>query len=301
EIALAGARIAREAAGEGFVVGAMGPGTRSITVTRNVTFDDVRAAYALQANALVEGGVDALLLETQQDTLNLKAAALGVRDALAAAGADRPLMVSATIEPMGTMLAGQGVEALYVALQHLEVFSIGLNCATGPEFMTDHLRTLAELATCFVTVYPNAGLPDERGQYGETPESLALKMRRFVDERWVNVVGGCCGTTPGLDVCLANPDRDETADMDRFMAALTRKVKVPLMIDSTDAAVIELALRHCQGKAIVNSINLEDGEERFEKVCPLLRTYGAAVIVGCIDEDKQQGMAVTAGRKLAIA
>src|SRR5438034_7343589 len=206
-------------------------------------------------------------------------------------------------------------------------------------------------------------------------------MRRFVDERWVNVVGGCCGTTPEhiralaamvrrqrprvtagvepqavsgievlypaddnrpifvgertnvigsrrfkelivagqveeaaeigraqvkntahvLDVCLANPDRDEAADMDRFMAALTRKVKVPLMIDSTDAAVIELALRHCQGKAIVNSINLEDGEERFEKVCPLLRTYGAAVIVGCIDEDKQQGMAVTAGRKLAIA
>src|SRR5216117_596438 len=381
EIALAGARIAREAAGEGFVVGAMGPGTRSITVTRNVTFDDVRAAYALQANALVEGGVDALLLETQQDTLNLKAAALGVRDALAAAGADRPLMVSATIEPMGTMLAGQGVEALYVALQHLEVFSIGLNCATGPEFMTDHLRTLAELATCFVTVYPNAGLPDERGQYGETPESLAFKMRRFVDERWVNVVGGCCGTTPEhiralaamvrrqrprvtagvepqavsgievlypaddnrplfvgertnvigsrrfkelivagefeeaaeigraqvkngaqvLDVCLANPDRDEAADMERFMAQLTRKVKVPLMIDSTDAGVIELALRHCQGKAIVNSINLEDGEERFAKVVPLLRTYGGAVVVGTIDEDKRQGMAVTRARKLAIA
>src|SRR5437867_3814910 len=286
EIALAGARIAREAAGEGFVVGAMGPGTRSITVTRNVTFDDVRAAYALQANALVEGGVDALLLETQQDTLNLKAAALGVRDALAAAGADRPLMVSATIEPMGTMLAGQGVEALYVALQHLEVFSIGLNCATGPEFMTDHLRTLAELATCFVTVYPNAGLPDERGQYGEAAEIGRAQVKN---------------TAHVLDVCLANPDRDEAADMDRFMAALTRKVKVPLMIDSTDAAVIELALRHCQGKAIVNSINLEDGEERFEKVCPLLRTYGAAVIVGCIDEDKQQGMAVTAGRKLAIA
>src|SRR5262249_31071931 len=96
-------------------------------------------------------------------------------------------------------------------------------------------------------------------------------------------------------------DRDEAADMDAFMGIVTRKVKVPLMIDSTDAAVIELALRHCQGKAIVNSINLEDGEERFEKVCPLLRTYGAAVIVGCIDEDKQQGMAVTAGRKLAIA
>src|SRR6058998_1990561 len=381
EIALAGARIAREAAGEGFVVGAMGPGTRSITVTRNVTFDDVRAAYALQANALVEGGVDALLLETQQDTLNLKASALGVRDALAAAGADRPLMVSATIEPMGTMLAGHGVEALYVALQHLGLFSIGLNCATGPEFMTDHLRSLAAIATCWTSVYPNAGLPDERGQYGETPQSLALKLARFVDERWVNLVGGCCGTTPEhiraiarlvagkpprvpataepqgvsgievlypgddnrpvfvgertnvigsrkfkelvvadrfedaaeigraqvrasaqvLDVCLANPDRDEAADMDRFMRELTRRVKVPLMIDSTDGAVLELALRHCQGKAIVNSINLEDGEERFERVAPLLRAYGAAVVVGCIDENKQQGMAVSRQRKLAIA
>jgi 5-methyltetrahydrofolate--homocysteine methyltransferase len=282
---------------------------------------------------------------------------------------------------MGTMLAGQGVEPLYVALQHLGLFSIGLNCGTGPEFMTDHLRTLAGMATCFVSVYPNAGLPDERGQYGETPESVAFKMRRFVDEGWVNLVGGCCGTTPAhiralaamvrgraprtpaarepqavsglevlypaednraifvgertnvigsrrfkdlivaedyesaaeigraqvrggaqvLDVCLANPDRDEATDVERFMANLTRKVKVPLMIDSTDARVLELALRHCQGKAIVNSINLEDGQERFERVCPLLRAYGAAVIIGCIDEDKQQGMAVTRARKLAIA
>src|SRR5438552_4087230 len=259
--------------------------------------------------------------------------------------------------------------------------SLGLNCATGPEFMTDHLRSLSEMATCLVTVYPNAGLPDERGHYEETPESLALKMRRFVEEGWVNAVGGCCGTTPAhitalsrivgdhaprrpsasraaavsgiealypaddnrpvlvgertnvigsrkfkdlivedkfeegsevgraqvkggaqvLDVCLANPDRDEMADMDRFMEQVTRKVKVPLMIDSTYAVVIERALRACQGKAIVNSINLEDGEERFEKVVPLLRTYGGAVVVGCIDEDKQQGMAVTRARKLAVA
>ncbi len=381
EITRTAAGLAREAAGDAFVAGSMGPGTRSISVTRNVTFAEVREGYALQARALIDGGADALLLETQQDTLNLKAAAIGIRRAIAASGRDVPLMVSITIEPTGTMLAGQGVEALYVALQHLGVFSIGLNCSTGPEFMTDHLRTLAQMATCFVSVYPNAGLPDERGQYGETPESLAFKMRRFVDEGWVNVVGGCCGTTAEhvralarlvsgrvprvpprdepqavsgvevlyptednravfvgertnvigsrrfkeliveerfeeaaeigraqvrgsaqvLDVCLANPDRDETRDMDRFMAALTRMVKVPLMIDSTDAAVIELALQQCQGKAIVNSINLEDGEERFERVCPLLRTYGAAVVVGCIDEDKQQGMAVTAGRKLAIA
>jgi 5-methyltetrahydrofolate--homocysteine methyltransferase len=394
EITLAAARIAREAAddrrgaaddrgdaGDRFVLGAMGPSTRSISITRNVTFDEVREGYAAQARALIEGGVDALLLETGQDTLNLKAAAIGVRAAMAEHGVELPLMVSATIEPMGTMLAGQSVEALYISLQHLGLFSIGLNCATGPEFMTDHLRTLAGMATCFVSVYPNAGLPDERGQYGETPDSLAFKLRRFVQEGWVNVVGGCCGTTPAhireiarlvrgraprvpaasepqgisgvevfyptddnravfvgertnvigsrrfkelivgeqfedaaeigraqvrggaqvLDVCLANPDRDEADDMNRFMTHLTRKVKVPLMIDSTDAAVLELALRHCQGKAVVNSINLEDGEERFDKVGPLIRTYGAAVIVGCIDEDKQQGMAVTRARKLAIA
>ncbi|HBH04496.1 MAG TPA: methionine synthase [Candidatus Rokubacteria bacterium] len=381
EIARAGARLAREAAGDGFVVGAMGPGTRSISVTRNVTFDEVLAAYEVQARALADGGVDALLLETCQDTLNVKAAALGVRRALAAAGAELPLWVSGTIEPTGTMLAGQGVEALYVALEHLDLFAIGLNCATGPEFMTDHLRSLAAMSTRFVSVYPNAGLPDERGQYAETPGSLAFKLRRFVDEGWVNLVGGCCGTTPAhiraiaelvrgrpprvpssrepqavsgievvyptddtrplfvgertnvigsrrfkelvvaerfeeaaeigraqvrngaqvLDVCLANPDRDEAADTDRFLARLTRMVKVPLMIDSTDAGVIELALRHCQGKAIVNSVNLEDGEERFARVVPLLKAYGGAVVVGCIDEDKQQGMAVTRQRKLAIA
>jgi 5-methyltetrahydrofolate--homocysteine methyltransferase len=360
-------------AGERFVVGAMGPSTRSISVTRNVTFDQVREAYALQAAALIAGGVDALLLETVQDTLNVKAAAIGVRSAMREAGVELPLMISITIEPMGTMLAGQGVEALYVALEHLDLFSIGLNCATGPEFMTDHLRSLAAMSTRCVSVYPNAGLPDERGQYAETPASLAYKMTRFVDEGWVNFIGGCCGTTPAhiralkalvsgraprvpaareaqavsgievfypaddnrplfvgertnvigsrrfkelvvadqfedaaeigraqvkngaqvLDVCLANPDRDEPADMDRFMTQVTRKVKVPLMIDSTDAAVIEAALRHCQGKSIVNSINLEDGEERFEKVVPLLHTYGGAVVVGCIDEDKRQGMAVT--------
>ena len=388
EVTLAGARLARAAADSRttearprFVLGAMGPGTRTITVTGGVTFDEVLDAYYRQARALVEGGVDALLLETCQDTLNVKAAAIGIRRAMAEAGHQLPLMVSGTIEPMGTMLAGQGVDALYASLEHLDLFSIGLNCATGPEFMTDHLRSLSDIATCFVTAYPNAGLPDERGHYEETPESLALKMRRFIEEGWVNAIGGCCGTTPAhiaalsriadgrsprrpaasraaaisgieavypaddnrpllvgertnvigsrkfkelivadkfeeaaevgraqvkggaqvVDVCLANPDRDELRDMERFMARLTRMVKVPLMIDSTDAAVLESALKTCQGKAIVNSINLEDGLERFDRVVPLLKTYGGAVVVGCIDEDKQQGMAVTRARKLAVA
>src|SRR5499425_258948 len=323
DITLAAARIAREAADSAstadrprFVLGAMGPGTRTITVSAGVTFDQVLDAYFRQARALIEGGVDALLLETCQDTLNVKAAAIGLRQAMAEAGRELPLMVSGTVEPMGTMLAGQGVDALYASIEHLDVFSIGLNCATGPEFMTDHLRTLSEIATCSVTVYPNAGLPDEHGHYEETPDSLALKMRRFVDEGWVNAIGGCCGTTPAhiralaqiarghaprrpassraaavsgieafypaddnrpllvgertnvigsrkfkdlivadrfeeaaevgraqvkggaqvVDVCLANPDRDELRDMDRFMAHETRMVKVPLMIDSTDAA-----------------------------------------------------------------
>jgi 5-methyltetrahydrofolate--homocysteine methyltransferase len=381
EICRAAARLARAAVGEAFVLGAMGPSTRTITVTRNVTFDEVRAAYRVQAAGLIAGGVDALLLETGQDTLNLKAAALGVRDAQRDAAVELPLLVSGTIEPTGTMLAGQGVEALWTSLEHLDPLAIGLNCSTGPEFMTDHLRSLSALATAFTSVYPNAGLPDERGQYGETPASLAFKLTRFLDEGWVNMVGGCCGTTPAhiaaiaamargrsprvppatlapavsgievlyptddnrpvfvgertnvigsrkfkelvvggrfddaaeigraqvkagaqvLDVCLANPDREEAADMDRFMDELTRRIKVPLMLDSTDAAVLEVALRHCQGKAIVNSINLEDGEERFEKVAPLLRQYGGAVVVGCIDEDKQQGMAVSRARKLAVA
>jgi 5-methyltetrahydrofolate--homocysteine methyltransferase len=388
DITLAAARLCRAAVDRAsapirprFAIGAMGPGTRTISVTANVTFEEVRDGYYRQARALIEGNMDALLLETCQDTLNVKAAAIGAKQAMAEAGVDLPLMISGTVEPMGTMLAGQGVDALYASLEHLDLFSIGLNCATGPEFMTDHLRTLSEIATCFVTVYPNAGLPDEHGHYEETAESLAHKMRRFVEEGWVNAVGGCCGTTPDhtralaglvagrvprvpaadrapavsgiepvypsedlrpvivgertnvigsrrfkaliveekfeeaseigraqvkggaqvLDVCLANPDRDEAADVDRFMDFVTRKVKAPLMIDSTDARVLELALKKCQGKALVNSINLEDGEERFERVVPLLHTYGGAVVVGCIDEDKQQGMAVTRQRKLAIA
>ena len=203
DITLAAARICRAAVDRvdttdrpRFAIGAMGPGTRTITVTANVTFEEVRDGYYRQARALIEGGVDALLLETCQDTLNVKAAAIGVRQAMTEAGVDLPLMVSGTIEPMGTMLAGQDVDALYASLEHLGLFSIGLNCATGPEFMTDHLRTLSDVATCFVSVYPNAGLPDEHGHYEETAESLAHKMRRFVEEGWVNVVGGCCGTTP---------------------------------------------------------------------------------------------------------
>jgi 5-methyltetrahydrofolate--homocysteine methyltransferase len=388
EISRASAKIARKAADElstperpRFVAGSMGPTTKTLSVTGGATFDGLREAYAEQAQGLLEGGADLLLLETTQDTLNLKAGLIGVDEAFQRVGFRVPVMVSVTIETMGTMLAGQGIEALYLALEQRELFSIGLNCATGPDFMTDHIRTLAGLSRFAVSCIPNAGLPDEHGKYHETPESLAKKLGRFVDEGWVNVVGGCCGTTPEhirklaealagkaprkakparrsavsgleplaieedrrpylvgertnvigsrlfknmivegkweeaaevgrrqarygahiLDVCLANPDREEKADMIALLDQLVKKVKLPLMIDTTDAAVLEEGLLRCQGKAIVNSINLEDGEERFEKIVPLIKKYGAAVVVGTIDEDKAQGMAVTAQRKLAVA
>ncbi|PRX40471.1 methionine synthase (B12-dependent) [Planifilum fimeticola] len=361
-----------------FVLGAMGPTTKTLSLTGGVTFDGLVDAYREQARGLLLGGVDALLLETAQDTLNVKAGGIGIRRAFEELGREVPLIISGTIEPMGTMLAGQNIEAFYLSVEHLKPVAVGLNCATGPEFMRDHLRTLSGLARCAVSCYPNAGLPDEEGRYHETPRALASKLAAFADAGWLNIAGGCCGTTPEhtralaealrgkrprrpisshppavsgveavfleednrpllvgertnvigsrkfreliadgryeeaaeiarrqvkggaqiIDVCLADPDRDELEDMERFLEHAVKKVKVPLMIDSTDPAVVERALTHSQGKAIINSINLEEGEERFAAVVPLLRLYGAAVVVGTIDEE---GMAVDRDRKLAVA
>ena len=383
------AQLARRAADEfsttakpRFVAGSMGPTTKSITVTGGVTFDQLREAYYVQAKALVEGGADILLLETCQDTRNIKAGVLAIERLMRERGERIPLMISATIEAMGTMLAGQDVEALWASLQHLDLLSIGLNCATGPEFMTDHLRTLQTLSHRFISCYPNAGLPDEEGKYLESPESLASQLERFVQHGWLNIVGGCCGTTEQhiraiaqavegkpprrppepshrvfysgieaveaedstrpllvgertnvigsrhfkkmvaeekwdeatevarwqvkngahiVDVCLQTTERDELKDIQPFYERLIRKIKVPVMIDTTDARAAELALTYCQGRSIINSINLEDGEEKFAKVCPLARSFGAAVIVGCIDEDPVQAQAFTRERKLAIA
>ena len=364
-----------------FVAGSMGPTTKTITVTGGVTFDELAENFAVQAEGLIEGGSDVLLLETAQDTLNLKAAVVGVRRALEKLGADLPLMVSGTIEPMGAMLAGQGVEALYTSLEHVDLLSIGLNCATGPRFMTDHIRSLSEIAHTHISCVPNAGLPDEEGRYNESPAAVAAVLRNFAEEGWINILGGCCGTTPEyitaiaeatkdckprvpngsarfhvsgveyleitsdnrpimvgertnvigsrkfkrligegkfeeaaeiarkqvrggaqiIDACLANPDREELDDMIQFLERLTKQVKATIMVDSTDSEVIEEALRRCQGKCVINSINLEDGEERFEEVVPIAKRYGAALVVGCIDDDPDQGMAVTVERKLEVA
>ncbi|MGI6185219.1 MAG: homocysteine S-methyltransferase family protein, partial [Brevibacillus sp.] len=215
EINIAAARLAREAADAystpewpRYVAGSMGPTTKTLSLTGGVTFEELVEAYYRQAKGLLIGGVDALLLETSQDTLNVKAGGIGIRRAFAELGREVPVMISGTIEPMGTTLAGQTIEAFYVSLEHLKPITIGLNCATGPEFMRDHLRTLANLAQCGVSCYPNAGLPDENGHYHETPNGLAAKMRAFAEQGWLNVAGGCCGTTPEHIRALAEALKD---------------------------------------------------------------------------------------------
>ena len=364
-----------------FVAGSMGPTTKTISVTGGISFEELAESYQEQAAGLIEGGADVLLLETSQDTLNVKAGLEGIHRAFAELGRVVPVAVQGTIEPMGTLLAGQDAEAFYTSLAHRDLLWVGFNCATGPEFMTDHVRTLASLSRFAVACVPNAGLPDENGNYNETPEMIASTLGRFLESGWVNLVGGCCGTGPEhvrllvqavagkaprqpyeppasrvsgiealvidddlrpaivgertnvlgsrrfrrligegnfeeaaevgrrqvrsgahvLDVCLQDPDRDELADVNAFLDLLTRKVKAPIMIDSTDAHVIEEALKRLQGKSIINSINLEDGEVRFQAVVPLARRYGAALVVGCIDDDKLQAQAITRQRKLEVA
>lgn len=361
-----------------FVAGAMGPTTKNISVTGGVTFDQLVESYGEQALGLLEGGADLLLVETAQDLLNVKAAGVGIQQAFTAVGRQVPVIISGTIEPMGTTLAGQTIEAFYLAVEHLQPLAVGLNCATGPEFMRDHLRSLGDVAVTGVSCYPNAGLPDEEGHYHETPSSFARKLADFADHGWINLVGGCCGTTPDhirelaiavrgkvpralaashapgvsgleavfvepdnrpilvgertnvigsrkfkrliadgqiesasevaraqvksgaqvIDICLADPDREELDDMRAFLPYVVRKVKVPLMIDSTDVQVVELGLKHSQGKAIINSTNLEDGEPRLAQYARLATKYGAALVVGTIDES---GMAVTRERKLEVA
>ena len=147
----------------------MGPTTKTISVTGGVTFDQMREAYAEQAEGLLLGGADLLILETAQDTLNIKSGIIGIHEAFQKTGVSVPVIISGTIETMGTTLAGQGIEALYVSLAHNDLLAIGLNCATGPDFMTDHIRTLSQLSRFPVLCMPNAGLPDEEGRYNETP------------------------------------------------------------------------------------------------------------------------------------
>ncbi len=383
------ARLARQAADEfstpqrpRFVAGAMGPTTKAISVTGGVTFQELISNFYQQARGLIEGGVDVLLVETCQDTRNVKAALIAIEQLRRECGERVAVIVSGTIEATGTMLAGQTAEAFCASLAHADLLALGLNCATGPEFMTDHLRTISQISPFPVICCPNAGLPNEEGLYLETPYALCAQLGRFLDHDWLNLVGGCCGTTPEhirvlveraasarprplpggarrtyysgielveadensrplivgertnvigsrlfknlvaeekweeatdiarrqvkngahvIDVCLQSADRDEMRDIPPFYEKLIAKIKAPLMIDTTDPMAVELALTYCQGKSIINSVNLEDGEEKFATICPLARRYGAAVVVGCIDEDPLQAQAFTRERKLAVA
>ena len=323
KISRVAAELARKAADEfsktgkpRFVAGSMGPTTKAISVTGGITFEQLRNNYYEQAAGLIEGGADVLLLETCQDTRNIKAGVLAIRELGRELGSPIPLMISVTIEAMGTMLAGQSIEALWVSLDHVDLISLGLNCATGPEFMTDHIRTLQSLTNRAVSCYPNAGLPNEEGLYAETPTSLAEQLDRFIERGWLNMVGGCCGTTEKhiraiaqmaegkkprrapepnhravysgidiieaedstrplivgertnvigsrlfknlvaveqweeateiarrqvksgahiVDVCLQSTDREELSDIPPFYEQLIRKIKAPIMIDTTDA------------------------------------------------------------------
>lgn len=385
EINLAAAKLARAAADKfstpdkpRYVAGALGPTTKTLSVTGGVTFDQLVEDYYEQTIALIEGGVDALLLETSQDTLNVKAGTIGIHKAYETTGITLPLMISGTIEPMGTTLAGQNIESFYISLEHMNPISIGLNCATGPEFMRDHIRTLSGIARSAVSCYPNAGLPDENGNYHESPASLAKKIADFAEQGWLNIAGGCCGTTPAhiralsetlanyaprtqmgdhppavsgietvyieednrpimigertnisgsrkfkrlikeekfdeaseiaraqvkggamvIDINLQDTDIDESYAVHKFLPEVVKKIKVPLMLDSTYDHIIELGLKYSQGKAIINSINLEDGETKFEKILPLIHRYGAAVVCILIDE---RGQAVSREAKMEVA
>ena len=360
-----------------YIAGALGPTSKSISVTGGVTFDELINTYYRAVSGLLEGGIDLLLFETIQDTRNLKAAYVGAKRAFDEKY-EVPIMLSFTIESTGTTLAGQTAEAFYYATKHMKPLSIGLNCATGPEFMENFLAKLSDVATdTFISAYPNAGLPNEDGVYNETPETLAEKVNNFFEKEYINIVGGCCGTTPEhiakikektenhnvrqkketstseisglivsldkegrpmyvgertnvigsrifknlivaekfddatevarlqikgdadvIDICLANPDRDEVEDMSRFLDKVSKFAKIPIMIDSTDINVVEKSLSYLQGKGIINSINLEDGEEKFDKMSQLIKQYGAAVVVGLIDEE---GMAVDLEKKVRVA
>ena len=365
-----------------FVAGSMGPTTK-LPSLGHIGFDEMAASYQEQAAALIEGGVDILLLETCQDLLQSKAALAGVFDAMRAAGKRVPVTVQVTIEATGTMLLGSEVGAAVAVLETYDIDVLGINCATGPAEMNDAVRYLGHNSTKHVSVLPNAGLPQNVGGhavYKLTPEELADYHARFVRDYGVRIVGGCCGTTPAhlkavveavahleparrdvqptaqaasaysavpldldpkplvvaeemntttrvehfrnlvregkyddilvlakrlvshgshmLDLCCAIVGEDEKGYISAVLEKIATRVPAPILVDSTEADVIEEALKRIPGKAIINSINLEDGEKRTSQVLPMAKRYGAAVIALTIDED---GMALTAEKKVAIA
>src|SRR5712671_5032454 len=365
-----------------FVAGSMGPTTK-LPSLGHISFEAMAAAYEEQAAALIEGGVDVLLIETCQDLLQAKIATIGVLEAMRKSGKHLPVTVQVTLQESGTMLLGTEIGAALTALEPFDVEILGLNCATGPKEMNDAVRYLALNSTKEVSVLPNAGLPHNEGGhavYKLTPAELAEYHKHFVVDYGVRIVGGCCGTTPEhlkavvdavsgvepakrdvkragaassayttvpldlepkplivaeemntttrvehfrklvqgkkyddilalakklanegshmLDLCCAIVGEDEKGYVSSILDRIATRVPAPILVDSTEADVIEEALKRIPGRAIINSINLEDGEKRTSKVLPMAKRYGAAVIALTIDED---GMALTAEKKTAIA
>jgi 5-methyltetrahydrofolate--homocysteine methyltransferase len=363
-----------------FVAGALGPTNRTASISpdvndpgaRNVSFEQLVAAYLEQANGLVDGGVDLLLIETIFDTLNAKAAIFAMETLFEERGRRWPVMISGTItDASGRTLSGQVTEAFWHSVRHAKPLLIGLNCALGAQEMRPYLAEISRLADCFVSCYPNAGLPNAFGEYDEAPEATAAIVGEFAESGLVNLLGGCCGTTPdhvramaaavnglaprvpaelptacrlsglepltitadslfvnvgertnitgsarfrnlirdgdynaalsvarqqvenGAQVIDVNMDEgmiDGVAAMDRFVKLIASEPdisRVPIMVDSSKFEVIEAGLRCVQGKPIVNSISMKEGEEKFRHQARLCRKYGAAVVVMAFDEEGQ--------------
>jgi 5-methyltetrahydrofolate--homocysteine methyltransferase len=399
DINVAAARLAREAAdditrrephGPRFVAGSLGPTNRTASLSpdvnrpgfRNTSYEELVAAYTEQARGLLDGGVDLLLIETVFDTLNCRAALFALQSLLADLEFDTPIMVSGTItDASGRTLSGQTPEAFWNSVSHANLFSIGLNCALGAAELRPHLEEIARVADIPVSAHPNAGLPNEFGEYDQSPDEMAEIITEFARSGFVNIVGGCCGTTPahikaiaeavrdiaprtaptiapycrlsGLEPLTIRPDSlfvnigertnvtgstrfrkliqdddyeaalhvarqqvengaqlidvnmdegllDSKAAMVRFLSLIASEpdiARVPVVIDSSKWEVIEAGLKCVQGKGIVNSISLKEGEHEFKRQAELVRRYGAAMIVMAFDE---QGQADTIERKVEI-
>lgn len=371
-----------------FVAGSIGPTGKAASISpdvenpafRAIDFDTLKDAYITQIDALIEGGVDLLLIETIFDTLNAKAALAAAEEVFTRRGVRLPIMLSITIAgASGRTLSGQTLDAFLASVAHAEIFSVGLNCSFGAAQMLPFLRQLAQVAPCYVSVHPNAGLPDEMGRYVETPETMAAHIRKFVDEKLVNIVGGCCGSTPAhikaiaveaakateirvpakgsvawlsgleafdssgafinvgercnvagsrkflrlineknydealsiarsqvsagamiLDINMDDAMLDAKSEMVTFlnlMGSDPEVARVPWMIDSSRFEVIEAALKAVQGKVIVNSLSLKEGEELFVRRAKRVKEMGAALVVMAFDE---QGQATTYNRRTEI-
>ncbi|MDT8386838.1 MAG: methionine synthase [Thiogranum sp.] len=397
ELNYASARLAREAADEfstsdrpRFVAGVLGPTNRTASLSpdvnnpgfRNITFDELRDTYYEATRALVEGGADIILIETIFDTLNAKAAAFAIQTYFDDSGNRRPIMISGTItDASGRTLSGQTAEAFFNSMRHVNPISIGFNCALGARQLREYIEELAGTADCYVNAHPNAGLPNEFGEYDESPEAMAAELRDWAENGFLNIIGGCCGTTPahikaiaeavadipprkkikhdfvlrlaGLEPCNISDDSlfvnigertnvtgsarfkrlilenqyDTALDVAReqvengaqiidinmdegmldgeqamvtflnLIASEPDISRVPVMLDSSKWNIIEAGLKRIQGKGIVNSISMKEGEAVFIEHASLCRKYGAAIIVMAFDE---QGQADTKARKVEI-